>query len=163
MTESYLSNSSFPSARTTWHMAGGLGMMDPFVNVRIRGCWIYAGHCVACLRLFIAWMDFLSFRLISSSEEAEERQKGLSKNGGSASSTTDHPRPSLKQNGVIYHLILINQFGLQYYSNWIHACTGSEMDAGKCFIEPNWKRRLLCRSKQMLYEQIQFYPPFLAV
>ena len=70
-----------------------------------------------CLRLFIAWMDFLSFRLISSSEEAEERQTGLSKNGGSASSTTDHPRPSLKQNGVIDHLILIHQFGLQYYSN----------------------------------------------
>ena len=90
------------------------------------------------LHLFIARMDSLSFRLISSPGEAEEGQKGLSKNGGSASSSTDHSKPSLKQNGVINHMVLINQFGHPYYSNWIHACTGSEMVAWKCFIEPNW-------------------------
>ena len=72
-------------------------MIDPFVNVRKRDADFIRA---VALRLFIARVDFLSSRLISSSEEAEERREGLSKNGGSASSSTDHPRPSLKQNGV---------------------------------------------------------------
>ena len=87
-------------------------------------------------------MGFLSFRLISSPEEWEERQKGLSKNGGSASSSTDHPKPSLKQNGVIYHLIVINQFRIQYESIWIHAYNlyRAWTEAGKFFYWTHFEK-----------------------
>ena len=58
-----------------------------------------------CEMLFIAGKQFLSFRLISDSEEENNGQRRkvlVSKNGGSSSS--DHPKPLLKQNGVIIDL-----------------------------------------------------------